>query len=170
MFVGDSGCHVNPLHGGGIDPSMRAGYFAANIAAEAIEEGNYSLNKLWDYNCKIMTTFGAEFASLELLRCVLQKLSNDTLNFGLEKGMLTGNEILEISSTGNFNLSLLSLASKFIKGITKPKFLLDLNYLRIKMNDINKHYKNFPTDIEKFETWKNRTKEIYEQIQSKTYG
>ena len=170
MFVGDSGCHVNPLHGGGIDPSMRAGYFAANIAAEAIEEGNYSLNKLWNYNYQIMTTFGAEFASLDLLRHVLQKLSNETFNFGLEKGMLTGDEILEISATGNFNLSLLSLASKLIKGITNPKFLLDLNYLRIKMNDINKHYKNFPKDIEKFETWKNRTKEIYEQVQTKTYG
>jgi len=170
MFVGDSGCHVNPLHGGGIDPSMRAGYFAAKMASEAIEEGNFSLNKLWNYNYKIMTTFGAEFASLDLLRRVLQKLSNDTLNFGLEKEMLSGDEILEISSTGNFNLSLLSLASKVIKGITNPKFLLDLNYLRIKMNDINKHYKNFPEDIENFETWKNKTKEIYEQIQTKTYG
>ena len=172
MFVGDAGCHVNPLHGGGIDPSMRAGYFAANTAADAMEEGNCSLAKLWDYNCEIMTTFGAEFASLDLLRRVLQKLSNNTLNFCLEKDMLSGEEILEISSTGSFNLSLQSIVSKIIKGISNPKFLLDLNYLRIKMNNINKHYKNFPTNIEKFENWKNKTLEIYNQIDNKkmTYG
>ena len=94
------------------------------------------------------------------------------IRFGLEKDMISGNEILEISSTGSFNLSLQSIASKIIKGISNPKFLLDLNYLRIKMNNINKHYKNFPTNIEKFEAWKNKTMEIYNQIDNNkmTYG
>ena len=37
MLVGDAACQVNPLHGGGIDPSMRAGYHAANSAIQANE-------------------------------------------------------------------------------------------------------------------------------------
>jgi geranylgeranyl reductase family protein len=170
IIIGDAACHVNPLHGGGIDPSMRAGYFAANTAADAIEENNCSLNKLWDFNYEINTSFGAEFAALDLLRIVLQKLSNDSLNFGLEREILSSEEILKISSSGNLNLSLLSMATKAIKGITNPKLLLDLNYLRIRMAEILKHYRNFPKNIENFEVWRNTTIEIYEKTKKMTYG
>ncbi|TFG04261.1 MAG: NAD(P)/FAD-dependent oxidoreductase, partial [Promethearchaeota archaeon] len=170
LLVGDAACHVNPLHGGGIDPSMRAGFYAANTALAALEDDNFSLHKLWEYNQKIMTSFGAEFASLDLLRIVLQKLTNQSLNFGLEKELLSGEEILQIAEKGNLNLSLLSIATKAIKGFSNPKLLLDLNYLRIKMNEINKHYRDFPGDIENFETWKLKTLQIYENVKKMTYG
>ena len=173
MFVGDAACHVNPLHGGGIDPSMRAGYYAANTAEKAISSGDCSLKSLWEYNHKIMTDFGAEFASLDLLRIVLQKLSNKSLNFGLEKDLLTGNEILEISSKGNLNLSLIDMTVKFFKGIANPKLLLDLNYLRIKMNEISKHYKKFPKtidNVQEFVAWKDNTEKIYNKIKNTTFG
>jgi len=134
MLVGDSACQVNPLHGGGIDPSMRAGYYAANCAVSAIEKNKFSINELWDYNYKVMTNFGAEFAALDLLRIVLQRLSNDDLNFGLERDILTGEEILEISSKGGITLSVIDMAVKAIKGISRPNLLLDLNYLRIKIS------------------------------------
>jgi digeranylgeranylglycerophospholipid reductase len=138
MIVGDAACQVNPLHGGGIDSSMRAGYYAANSAKDSIENGDYSINRLWNYNYNIMTTFGAEFAALDLLRITLQNLSNEDLNFGLERDLLVGTEILEIASTGKIELSLLDLASKAIKGISKPKLLLDLNHKTLqKFSQIN---------------------------------
>ncbi|HEY0089488.1 MAG TPA: NAD(P)/FAD-dependent oxidoreductase [Candidatus Lokiarchaeia archaeon] len=173
MFAGDAACHVNPLHGGGIDPSMRAGYYAAIVAEKAISSGDCSLKTLWEYNHKVMTDFGAEFASLDLLRIVLQKLSNKSLNFGLEKDLLTGNEILEISSKGNLNLSLIDMAAKAFKGIANPKLLLDLNYLRIKMNEISEHYKKFPKNIDnvqEFVAWKDNTEKIYNKIKNTTFG
>ncbi|MHA2122604.1 MAG: geranylgeranyl reductase family protein, partial [Promethearchaeota archaeon] len=132
MLVGDSACQVNPLHGGGIDPSMRAGYYAANSAVTSIEKDKFTINELWDYNYKVMTGFGAEFAALDLLRIVLQRLSNADLNFGLERDLLSGEEILNISSKGGLNLSVIDMAVKAIKGISRPNLLLDLNYLRIK--------------------------------------
>ena len=95
MFIGDSACQVNPLHGGGIDPSMRAGYHAANSAVHALENNNYSIDELWDYNYNVMTSFGAEFASLDLLRIVLQSLSNKGLNFGLERDLLSEKKFLK---------------------------------------------------------------------------
>jgi len=173
IFVGDAACHVNPLHGGGIDPSMRAGFYAANTAEKAISSGDCSLKTLWEYNHKVMTDFGAEFASLDLLRIVLQKLSNKSLNFGLEKDLLTGNEILEISSKGNLNLSLIDMAAKAFKGIANPKLLLDLNYLRIKMNEMSKHFKKFPKNIDnvqEFVAWKDNTEKIYNKIKNTTFG
>jgi hypothetical protein len=94
----------------------------------------------------------------------LQVLSNEELNFALKQDLFSGKEILEISSTGEFELPLLSMVSKAFKGITKPNLLLDLNYLRIRMNEISKLYKNFPTDINHFDEWKNRAIQIYDKI------
>lgn len=170
MFVGDAACHVNPLHGGGIDPSMRAGYHAANIAAKAIRAGDYSLKLLWRYNHTIMTTFGAEFAALDLLRLVLQKLSNESLNFGLGRDLLTSREILEISSKGSIKLGLFDLVNKAFKGLANPKLLLDLNYLRIKMNEIQDLYHNFPRSMLQFRSWKEQVIQIYDKIKQFSYG
>ncbi len=164
MFVGDAACQVNPLHGGGIDPSMRGGFFAANTVVDAIEKGDYSVNSLWNYNYDVMTSFGAEFASLDLLRMTLQILPNEDLNFALQQDLLSGEEILEISSTGEFELPVISLVTKALKGIYNPNLLLDLNYLRIRMNEISKIYKNFPINVENFEEWKRRVIEVYDKI------
>jgi geranylgeranyl reductase family protein len=164
MLVGDAACQVNPLHGGGIDPSMRAGYHAANSAIRALEIDNNSISGLWEYNYKVMTSFGAEFASLDLLRIVLQSLSNEDLNFGLERDLLRGEEILEISSTGGLNLSIVDMAFKAFKGISNPNLLLDLNYLRIKMNEISRLYKNFPQNLEGFPDWKEKVIETYNKL------
>ena len=164
MFIGDAACQVNPLHGGGIDPSMRAGFYAARTAVDAFEKEDFSVNSFWDYNYSVMTSFGAEFASLDLLRMTLQVLSNEDLNFALKQDLFSGEEILEISSSGEFELPLLSMVSKALKGITRPNLLLDLNYLRIRMNEISNLYKNFPTDINHFDEWKNRAIQIYDKI------
>ncbi|MCK4286557.1 MAG: tryptophan 7-halogenase, partial [Candidatus Lokiarchaeota archaeon] len=164
ILIGDSACQVNPLHGGGIDPSMRAGFYAANSATRAIEENNVSINALWGYNHQVMTNFGAEFAALDLLRIVLQTLSNDDINFGLERDLLTGEEILEISSKGELNLSIITMAKKAIKGISRPNLLLDLNFLRIKMNEINSLYKSFPDALDRFPEWKEKVIGIYDKI------
>ncbi|MBA7486689.1 hypothetical protein ES707_22250 [subsurface metagenome] len=111
-----------------------------------------------------MTSFGVEFASLHLLRMILQVLSNDDLNFTLQQDLLSGEEILEISSTGRIDLSLLNMVTKAFKGLSKPNLLLDLNFLRIRMNEISKLYKNFPNDIIKFEEWKSKVTQVYDKI------
>jgi len=165
MFVGDAACQVSPLHGGGIDPSMRGGYYAAQTAIEAVKTGDVSLHKLWDYNVKVMTGFGAEFAALDLLRRVIQSLNNTDLNFGLEKEILTASEILQIAGTGEVSLSLWDMAFKAFKGISRPNLLLDLNYLRIRMNEISNLYRAFPKKVTYFEDWKDKVKEIYNKIQ-----
>jgi len=164
MFVGDAASQVSPLHGGGIDPSMRGGYYAAQTAFDAIQADNFSIHQLWDYNRKVMTGFGAEFAALDLLRRVLQNLSNTDLNFGLEKEILTASEILQVAGTGEVSLSLWDMAFKAFKGISRPNLLLDLNYLRIRMNEISNLYKAFPQKVTYFEDWKDRVKEIYSKI------
>jgi geranylgeranyl reductase family protein len=165
MFVGDAALQVNPLHGGGIDPSMRGGYYAALTAVNAIERENYSIESLWEYNKRIMTSLGGEFAALDLLRRVLQSLTNTDLNFGLEKDLLTASEILQIAESGDLSLSLWDMAFKAFKGIARPNLLLDLNYLRLQMNKIIKLYRQFPSNKANFAGWKDKVKEIYTNIE-----
>jgi hypothetical protein len=95
---------------------------------------------------------------------VLQVLSNEELNFGLSQELLNGQEILEISSTGKIQLSLLDMVSKVFRGISKPDLLLDLNYLRIRMKEIANLYKKFPKDTTKFNEWKIKVLQIYDKI------
>ena len=111
-----------------------------------------------------MTGFGAEFAALDLLRIVLQRLSNADLNFGLERDLLSGEEIMDLSSKGGLKLSIIDIAVKAIKGISRPNLLLDLNYLRLKMNEISKLYRNFPKNLKDFSDWKEKVMAIYEKI------
>ena len=166
MFVGDAALHVNPLHGGGIDPSMRAGYHAAMTAVKAIGKGDVSLNALWGYNSAVMKSFGSEFAGLELLRRVLQSLTNADISFGLNKNLLNAEEVLYIAKTGNIKPTLGKMALKAFRGFSRPGFLLNLNYLRIHMNQVITLYRNFPgsNDIEEFESWKQKVGEQYKKI------
>ena len=72
--------------------------------------------------------------------------------------------MLEISSKGGLSLSLVNMAVKALKGISRPKLLLNLNYLRIKMNEISRLYKTFPENIAKFPEWKEDIIGIYDKI------
>ena len=56
------------------------------------------------------------------------------------------------------------MAVKAFKGISRPKLLLDLNYLRIKMNEISKLYKSFPENLDQFQDWKEKVIGIYDRI------
>jgi len=66
MAVGDSAGHVNPTTGGGIPGAAKAGHWAAQVAAEAIDDGDVSEAALWRYNRKVMTDFGQRFAAMDL--------------------------------------------------------------------------------------------------------
>jgi hypothetical protein len=56
------------------------------------------------------------------------------------------------------------MAVKAIKGISRPNLLLDLNFLRIKMNEINRLYKSFPIELDRFLEWKEKVINIYDKI------
>lgn len=167
MFAGDAAFHVNPVDGGGIDPSMRAGFYAANAAKEAHEREDFTLKGLWNYNLDIMNTFGADFAALDIQRSFYETLSNEDQNFILEKGILTGEDFAEITIHGTIQLSIGQLISKIFKGISKPGFMLKFNWLRMKLNKMVKHYHNYPHNFKELDAWKKETMNIYDQVQKK---
>jgi len=167
IFVGDAACHVNPASGAGIDTGMKAGYFAALVIKEAIDEGDCSIHKLWDYNHMIMKEFGAAHASSDVVRLFFQHSPSEDINFVINKKLLNGNDITDLWLHGILELSLTKLAKRFIKGITRPKLMLKLNSLLKNMKKIYNHYQNYPKKMEQFENWRNQETKLFEKIYSK---
>ncbi|MFB6296992.1 MAG: geranylgeranyl reductase family protein [Salinirussus sp.] len=66
MAVGDAAGHVNPTTGGGIPGAAKAGHWAAQVAAEAIGDGDVGEAGLWEYNRRVQTDFGRRFAAMDL--------------------------------------------------------------------------------------------------------
>ena len=164
LFVGDSGCLVNPLHGGGIDPSMRAGFYAVEAYKHATNFKNYDAMSLWKYNELVQKNIGASFAALDLLRIALQGLSNEDLNFGMKQGLLSGDEIIEIASKGNLTLNVFSTVGKIIKGFNNPSLLLDLNFIRTRMGKIRSLYRSYPMSPYTLGKWIKNVKIVYSEI------
>jgi len=60
ITVGDVACTANPIHGGGIGPSLLSALKAAETIKEALEIGEASMENLWNYHHKYMKTYGAK--------------------------------------------------------------------------------------------------------------
>jgi digeranylgeranylglycerophospholipid reductase len=73
IITGDAACLVNPIHGGGIGPSMISGYLAGKTIVEALEKGDVSQEALWQYNVKYMESYGTKQASLDVFRLLLSE-------------------------------------------------------------------------------------------------
>ena len=81
MTIGDAGRQANPLHGGGIAPSVLAGGIAADVAVVAIGAGDTSTAGLWSYNVRFMREVGAQHATHEVLRRFLDSLADRDVHF-----------------------------------------------------------------------------------------
>jgi digeranylgeranylglycerophospholipid reductase len=163
MFIGDAACQVNPLHGGGIGASMRAGIYAAETAATAIERGDTSIDGLWDYNKRYARDQGGDFASLDVLRVALQRFTDPELNFGLRNGLLSNQDIMDIASGKAVQPTPLDLIGRALRGIGKPELLLNLWFVNNQINKMKTLFKAYP-DRSNFERWKVSIQKIYKKV------
>jgi len=161
MFVGDAACLVNPIHGGGIGPSMLSGKLAAETAAEALQKGNVSREGLWKYNVKYMQSYGAKQASLDIFRLLLQSISDNDLDFGLKNGLVREEDVLRTSMMGDLHMSIRSKAERALKGAGRLGFLIRLEKTASKMREIKNLYQKYPSPKD-FEQWKQNVASIYE--------
>jgi len=167
MFIGDAGCHVNTASGGGIHTGMRAGYYAAMIAKKAIEAGDYSLHKLWNYNCLLMNDFGIGHATNDIARLVLQHITTDDFNYIVKKKLIDDKELTQMYYGKIISPSIKQLVLKLFKGISNPKLLVKLNYLLKQMKQINQHYLQYPQDVNGYEIWREIENDIFNKVYSK---
>jgi flavin-dependent dehydrogenase len=164
IVVGDAACLVNPIHGGGIGPSMLGGYLAGKTIIEALERGDVSQKSLWPYNCRYMEKYGAKQAGLDVFRVFLMTCHDEDLNYGMKYRLLTEEDVLKASLGEEFHLKITETAKRVFRGLRRIGVL---NRLRITVNMMKRvkvHYGNYPENSEGFEKWRVGAEALFREV------
>lgn len=162
MVVGDAGYQTSPINGGGIDFSMLAGEMAGRVAADAISRGDVSENGLWQYNREYMQKFGKDQALQDVLRLLLQGLSNDEINYGLRKGLLEEEELGYMFGAGEFSMNIMRKLPRALACLARPSLLAKAwRALRLGRRMLQA-YGEYPSP-EGLATWSTRVNAIYRE-------
>lgn len=161
MILGDAACLVNPMHGGGIGPSMLSGKLAAETAVKALEKRDVSKESLWQYNIKYMQSYGAKQGSLQIFRLLLQNLSDDELNFGLNHNLVKEEDVLRIGLTGELDLNITEKVERALKSVSHLGLLIKLQKTAKKMRNVKDLYQKYPSSPNRLDRWKHILNSIY---------
>jgi geranylgeranyl reductase family protein len=160
VTVGDAACQVNPIHGGGMGPSMMGGFTAGKAIIEAMEREDVSREGLWSYNIKYMQSYGASQASLDVFRLFFHGIGDDDLNYGMRHHLITEEDILKATMNGEIHLNITEASLRVFRGLGKLSLLKNLRDVANLMKKVREHYWNYPTSPQGFEEWRNRTQAL----------
>ena len=161
VLVGDSGCQVNPIHGGGIGPSMMGGKIAGEVITQALEAGKPSRENLWSINVRFMKAYGAKQAGLDVFRIFLQRLSNSELNYGMRYQLIKEEDILKASMGEDIRLNVTDSARRIFKGLGRLSFLRSLYNMARTVKKVKQLYEEYPTTPKDMPKWKNKIVELF---------
>jgi flavin-dependent dehydrogenase len=167
IITGDAACLVNPIHGGGIGPSMTGGYLAGKTIVEALDTGNVSRESLWPYNCNYMKAYGKKQAGLDIFRLLLLKSSDEDLNYGMKFRLLTQEDVLKAGLGDEFRINITETAKRVFRGLKRFRFLNKLRLTVKMMRLVKAHYDNFPEKSGNFQRWRMKTNNLFAKAKSK---
>lgn len=168
VVIGDAACLVNPIHGGGIGPSMLSGHLAGKAILEAFEKyGSVNKEHLWTLNTWYNELYGTKQASLDIFRLLLLASSNQDLNFGMNYQLLKEEDVLKAGLGDEFRLNITETARRVFKGLKNLRFLNRLRLTVKTMKQVRTHYKSYPETPEDFEKWRRQTVSIFKDAKSK---
>ena len=154
MLVGDSAWMPKPLDAGGIGPAIIAATIAGKDAVEAIQAGDTSEKRLWQYNKHFIDDYGYKTAGLEVFRRMLQGLTNEQINYGM-KHFLSKMDIDKITKGEHPEFSTVDKLGMIIRGAMNKKLAEDLRYCASINRVLTDHYHNYPETPEGFAEWHN---------------
>jgi len=85
MLVGDAAHQINPMTGGGIVAGMKGGWIAGQVAADAIQNDDYSEKGLLEYPKRMRKDFGKNHERFYKIKEATEKLTNEELDSIAEK-------------------------------------------------------------------------------------
>jgi digeranylgeranylglycerophospholipid reductase len=167
IITGDAACLVNPIHGGGIGPSMISGYQAGKVAVEALEKGDVSRASLWPYNKRYNDLYGAKQARLDIFRMLLLTSHDEDLNYGMHYHLLTEQDVLKAGLGDDFHLNITETSRRVFRGLRRVGFLNRLRLTVKYMNRVRDHYTAYPDKPADFEKWRLQTVSLFKEAASK---
>jgi len=162
LLIGDAATLVNPLHGGGLSPSLNTGYLAGKLAAEQIPNEVLTEEALWSFNLQILERYSFRYALLDLYRILLQNIPDDELLQALEQGYFPIGKIFYARKYEK----LLGLSRKLGEQwatLPNPRFNLLPNYLE----RIHTLMHNYPQTAEGLAKWAAAYRAVYQEYQQK---
>jgi digeranylgeranylglycerophospholipid reductase len=167
VLVGDSASLVNPIHGGGIGPSMLSGHLAGQQIVEALGKGEPTKEALWGYNKKYIDTYGKKQGTLDIFKMFLLSCSDEDLNYGMNEKLMTEDDVLKAGMGDDFHLNITETAKRVFRGIRRVGFLTKLRSTVVMMRGLGAHYNTYPTTPIGFEAWQDQTVKLIEEGRKK---
>ncbi len=160
LSVGDAACHANPLHGGGIAPSIIAGALAGKIGGRAALKRDASVQELWPYAVESMRGIGAPHAAQDILRRLMSTLSQDDLSFLAEELGRAGAAYRELygSSPGRFTRHLIAIVGRAAR---RPALVTGLISAARQAAAAHKLYRQYPSSPERLDAWSRRVGHLF---------
>src|SRR6266540_2274736 len=155
MLVGDSAWMPKPLDAGGIGPAIIAATIAGKDAVQSIQANDNSEQSLWQYNLDFVEAYGYKTAGLEVFRRLLQKLTNDQINYGM-KHFLSKLDIDNITNGEHPEFGMVDRFNMFIHGALQKRLAEDLKHTAEVNKKLVNHYHNYPTNPNDFPEWQNK--------------
>lgn len=157
VVIGDAASLVNPIHGGGIGPSMLSGFQAGKTITEALEKGEPTQDSLWPFNKMYMDSYGKKQASLDIFRMLLVASSDEDLNYGMNCKLITEDDVLKAAMGDQFHLNITETAKRVFRGRKRVGFLKKLRLTVKMMREVRAHYEKYPVSPKNFEEWRSVT-------------
>jgi flavin-dependent dehydrogenase len=152
------------MHGGGMGPSMLAGKIAADTALKAIDKGDTSIKGLWEYNVRFLEEYGKKQAGYDIFRMFLQGLSDEDINYGMEKGFVTEKELNAMSKGEELKLGKIEVLKKAVWGLRRLNLLMRLRKVLNLMKRARKLYERYPKEPSNFEYWRRLAEELFKEV------
>ena len=152
MAVGDAAGHVNPCTGGGIPGAAKAGTWAAEVATEAIGDGDVSEGALWEYNHRVQTDFGKRFAAMDLYN--IWGGTYDTDHLVDIVSAMPGQQLADaLALEGTASMSWPLKIKTAIKTFGHWGTLFELKKLNGLASELKSVYDEYPSDPDGFDEW-----------------
>jgi len=170
VLVGDAASLVNPIHGGGIGPSMISGYLSGRQIVDALGRGEPTKEALWGYNKKYMETYGKKQGTLDIFKMFLLSCSDEDLSYGMAEKLMTEDDVLKAGMGDDFHLNITETAKRVFRGIRRVGFLNKLRLTVVMMRGLSAHYNSYPTSPKDFEPWRTQTVKLIGEARKKLIG
>lgn len=163
IVAGDAAFHANPLTAEGHGPALLAGYFAGLVSSKAINKGDFSTEKLWEYNSLIISSFGAEHARNRILTIVLERIGPKKLEFLLKRKVvkqsdLTTKGIMKKRTIWNY-------FELLVRSFPRLPLILLMRKAISTSKKIAKHCLDFPKSPNGYQDWFKRMNQLYSRIE-----
>ncbi|THE64962.1 geranylgeranyl reductase family protein [Salinadaptatus halalkaliphilus] len=152
VAVGDAAAHVNPCTGGGIPGAAKAGHWAADVAADAIEDGDVSESTLWEYNRRVQTDFGKRFAAMDCYNIFGTAHELDELVSLVTA--IPGQQLVDaIGKRGTADMGLALKLKTLWKSVGHWDTLYDLYKVQTAADSLKDVYDSYPDDPSHYDAW-----------------